>query len=313
MISEMLKHQVFAKLGCKPSDVKLLGGYNGNVFEINGGKVIKILDSSTTPEACLLSELEWLDYLHKHGVRVVKPLRLNEDKFIHRLSDEFYFVTYEKTKGVHVSPQDLNLWNGSLFEQWGELMGKIHSLAKSFQATNKHPQWSQNSLLNDERIYEEPLIAKKWENYLSDFKKLPASNNNYGLIHGDLHHHNFLFHGKELTLIDFGDAEYHWFAYDIAIAIYHTAQIVQAGPERVEFIRSFLNSFMNGYVRANSNTEFISQIDYFIDYRHLFSYTYHSIYSDKSLLTEQNLAYLRQMRLDLINEVSFLGCSVLNY
>jgi len=167
MISEMLKHQVFAKLGCKPSDVKLLGGYNGNVFEINGGKVIKILDSSTTPEACLLSELEWLDYLHKHGVRVVKPLRLNEDKFIHRLSDEFYFVTYEKTKGVHVSPQDLNLWNGSLFEQWGELMGKIHSLAKSFQATNKHPQWSQNSLLNDERIYEEPLIAKKWENYLS--------------------------------------------------------------------------------------------------------------------------------------------------
>lgn len=56
MVSETLMQQVFAKLGCKPSDVKLLGGYNGNIFEINGGKdiVIKILESSNTLDESLL-------------------------------------------------------------------------------------------------------------------------------------------------------------------------------------------------------------------------------------------------------------------
>ncbi|WP_018755550.1 phosphotransferase [Paenibacillus terrigena] len=131
------------------------------------------------------------------------------------------------------------------------------------------------------------------------------------MIHGDLHHHNFILSGNELTLIDFGDSEYHWFAYDIAVAIYHVAQAEQMRPDRQEFIKSFFNSFMSGYSRGNSVTEFISQIDYFIDYRHLFSYTYHSLYSDKSQLTEQQLKYLDEMRLSLIKESSFLGFSLL--
>ncbi|WP_162630268.1 phosphotransferase [Brevibacillus brevis] len=42
------------------------------------------------------------------------------------------------------------------------------------------------------------------------FKSLPITKNHFGLIHGDLHHHNFLRKEVELTLLDFGDSEYHW-------------------------------------------------------------------------------------------------------
>lgn len=37
------------------------------------------------------------------------------------------------------------------------------------------------------------------------FKSLPITKNHFGLIHGDLHHHNFLRKEVELTLLDFGD------------------------------------------------------------------------------------------------------------
>ena len=43
-------------------------------------------------------------------------------------------------------------------------------------------------------------------------------------------------------LFDFGDVSYHWFAYDIAIAIYHAVQTV---PEnwKAEFVARFFDSF----------------------------------------------------------------------
>jgi Ser/Thr protein kinase RdoA (MazF antagonist) len=44
--------------------------------------------------------------------------------------------------------------------------------------------------------------------YQEDFSRLGTSSDEFSLIHGDLHPHNFLLHDGELTLIDFGDAEY---------------------------------------------------------------------------------------------------------
>ncbi|WP_018755549.1 phosphotransferase enzyme family protein [Paenibacillus terrigena] len=148
MISDTIKNQVFAQLGCQSSDAKLLGGYNSNVFEVNIGVdiVVKILDRSVTAVTSLLSEIEWLEYIHAHGLNVVKPLRLYADKYIHHISDDFYFVIFEKVNGVHVGPQDNKVWNKKLFEKWGETMGRVHSLAKSYRAKNERPHWFQNNL-----------------------------------------------------------------------------------------------------------------------------------------------------------------------
>lgn len=37
MIPESIRQQVFTELGCPPEAVKLLGGYNDNVFELERG------------------------------------------------------------------------------------------------------------------------------------------------------------------------------------------------------------------------------------------------------------------------------------
>ncbi|WP_169834404.1 hypothetical protein [Paenibacillus donghaensis] len=111
-------------------------------------------------------------------------------------------------------------------------------------------------------------------------------------------------------MLDFGDCEYHWFAYDLAIAIYHTAQTMKPGPERITGIQQFFSSFIDGYARGNPEITFIAQIDDFINYRHLFSYAYHSVFSDPSQLSSGQLSYLQDMRQSVLDGSSFLGCSL---
>src|SRR5271154_671527 len=43
----------------------------------------------------------------------------------------------------------------------------------------------------------------------------------FGMIHADLHDGNLLSDGERLTVIDFDDCAFGWFAYDIAVALYH--------------------------------------------------------------------------------------------
>ena len=42
----------------------------------------------------------------------------------------------------------------------------------------------------------------------------------FGLIHSDLHLGNIMCSGDELTIIDFDDAGYGWFAHEIAVALH---------------------------------------------------------------------------------------------
>lgn len=310
MLDQSIVNQALSQLGCVVSDAKLLGGYNGNVFGVRrrgSDIVVKILEAAVTPAEQLVSELEWLEFLHESGMAVNRPLRLEDGQYIQPVSDDYYFVVFDKVEGQHISPGNSDLWNAALFDCWGKAMGELHTFAQSYQAVHARPQWFQNELLREERVLSDLLLAEKWKQYHEEIKQLPASKEEYGLIHGDLHHHNFLLHEDQLTVLDFGDCEYHWFAYDIAVVIYHTAQTVAEGAEREKFIRAFFSSFMDGYARGNSSMAWMSRVDFFINYRQLFSYTYHSHYADFSRMGKEQRMALARMRESLLDRDSFLG------
>ncbi|UVI29446.1 phosphotransferase [Paenibacillus spongiae] len=142
MIPDHIKAQAFALLGCQPAEARLLGGYDNNVYEINrGGEpiVVKLLDRSKAAESQVRAEMEWLEYLVLHGLKVARPIRLIEDTYIKPISDDIYCIAYHKVNGGHIDPQDNHVWNYALFEQWGELMGKLHVLAKTRTDQAVHP------------------------------------------------------------------------------------------------------------------------------------------------------------------------------
>ncbi len=314
MITANLLHQACAQLGCPATKANLLGGYSQNVYEIDCGKklVIKFVKSSANGEQAIRSEIEWLDYLHDNGLSVVKPYHVTAGSGINRITEEFFIVAYEKVAGIHIDPSDKTVWNRELFVKWGAAMGKMHVLAKAFTAQHRRPQWFENDLFSERHLSAlEPEILKRLQQHHSDFSKLPTTAGVYGLIHGDLTHHNLLYTDHQVTLIDFGDSEYNWFAYDIAVSIYHAAQTVKDEAERLAFAKMFAGHFLDGYAREHTGTECFSQMDAFLDYRHLFSYAYHSVFADRSQLTEQQKNALRSMRDSLLASSSYFGSSVL--
>ncbi|WP_151734180.1 phosphotransferase enzyme family protein [Paenibacillus tengchongensis] len=292
----------------KPADCKLIGGYSGNVFEIDGeaGSILKIIDKTAASEAGLLAEVEWQHFLHGQGVKVARPLRISGNDFIRHIDSNYCCVMYEKINGRTVSPSDQSVWNSDLFMHWGEAMGQIHAAAARYGIRDGLLQWNENKVLRQlDSVQWNPGIRRRWDHYLQELNELPRREGWYGLIHGDLHSGNLLVHEQSLYILDFGDCEYHWFAYDIATAVYHAVQTAVPGA-RTSLASEFCNAFIKGYLLRNPNAPSLQEIRYFIEYRHLFSFTYHWLYADKSSLTPGQLQYLQQMEQSLADGTPFL-------
>ncbi len=70
----------------------------------------------------------------------------------------------------------------------------------------------------------------------------------YGMVHGDLHHGNFLAEGSSITIIDFDGARENWFAAEIATALFNCLPMPREKiAKRREFALSFLGRLLEGY------------------------------------------------------------------
>ncbi|HKK21054.1 MAG TPA: phosphotransferase, partial [candidate division Zixibacteria bacterium] len=76
---------------------------------------------------------------------------------------------------------------------------------------------------------------------------LPADPDSFGLIHVDFHQGNFFVHEGKITLFDFDDCHYDYFANDIAIPLFYAARSAMSGSDTVKFARVFLSAFVTGY------------------------------------------------------------------
>jgi Ser/Thr protein kinase RdoA (MazF antagonist) len=84
----------------------------------------------------------------------------------------------------------------------------------------------------------------------------------FGLIHGDLHQENYLFHHDQVRAIDFDDCGYGYYLYDIAITLFNV-RFRDNTPQLRE-------SFLDGYRSVRTlSAEHERYIDTFMDLRDL--------------------------------------------
>ncbi|MEM7015817.1 MAG: phosphotransferase [Pseudomonadota bacterium] len=126
-------------------------------------------------------------------------------------------------------PALVKLW----FGRAGELMARMHKVAETF---SPDASFTRNALDADGTMGEAPFWGRFWDNarlsssesyYLSGLRDkilpivraLPTDSANYGMIHADLHSHNFLINGETLHVIDFDDSAFGWYQFDLAVAL----------------------------------------------------------------------------------------------
>ncbi|MFH1701682.1 MAG: phosphotransferase [Candidatus Zixiibacteriota bacterium] len=262
------------------SDLKRLGSFESFVYEFernNQDYILKITHSLHRDENQIMGELDWTNYLSDNGISVARPIQSVNNKWVERVDvDDSYFLIYafEKVNGHHIGEDD---WDDSLIIKWGKITGRMHALTKIYKPTR--PEFKRIDVFNDGfynwrnidlEKYKFPEVLKRCHEVIDDMKQLPKDDNSFGLIHTDLHSWNFYVNNRDMTIFDFDDCAYNWFAHDIAIPLFYELQSNRFEPRDAAFARRFFRNFMEGYSSENQiDTDWLSHIPLFMKMREI--------------------------------------------
>lgn len=297
--------------GGKGEDLELLGEVENFVYGFRPSEMDLILrlthSSHRTPDQ-VRGELDWMDHLHRHGVNVARPILSSNQRFVEVIparGSKFIATAFERAPGVPPSRQNPEIWGPELFREWGRTIGRMHAVTKSYVNNDpaiKRDEWYQEDMIVNAIRYLPPsegsalLDLAGCVHWLSG---LPQNTDCYGMVHTDVHGGNFFYHEGRLTVFDFDDACYNWFAYDIAMPVYHTLLgfPADAKEEQAEFIREFFPAYMGGYFEENTIDNFwIEQLPKFLQLRdrvlHVFCYKKF----DMENLSERQEAFMNRVR-----------------
>jgi Ser/Thr protein kinase RdoA (MazF antagonist) len=210
----------------------------------------------------LISERVWVRALADAGIAVPLALRT-------RTGEEFASVVVPTTGERRLAgmtrwtegrimaaevregaePRIVEAW----FEQLGALAARMHEQASRWQApagftrpsldadgfmgSTPHwgPFWEHPSLSPGER----EMFLDTRRRLAAMLERMSHDPSVYGVIHADLHPGNILIDDGRLAVIDFDDAAWGWYAYDIAVVLMD----YQGGPHLPAFERAYLRGY----------------------------------------------------------------------
>lgn len=179
------------------------------------------------------SELGWIDALRAEGAMPVpRPLPGGDGQRVQRVSaqgmSERYAVLFAYEAGREPEPGE---GLAPLFETLGAYAARnhIHSASYSPEAPIARPSWDE-TVLDPAGIWGDWRMAPGVAPVRDALDRLDArlrtdlaaygkGQGRFGLIHADMRLANLLVDGDRVTLIDFDDCGFGWFAYDFAAAV----------------------------------------------------------------------------------------------
>ena len=243
--------------------------------------ILKITHTLHRQPHHILGELEFINFLADGGVTVPRAVPSVNGNLVETISlahprhsraggnppGEFIVVAYEKAQGALV---DWRAWTPRMFEQWGSLIGKMHTITKDYQPSDESARrrfWHQDTDWNtDAEVYRErPQFREKARRTRDWLLSLPTDRDSFGLIHSDLHQWNFFYHYGSILPFDFDNTHYDWFISDFTTVIINVVNCQQHHYRRgeydywaagvpmtdIEFLDYFFTPFIEGYRQHN--------------------------------------------------------------
>jgi len=254
--NDTILQEAMRRYGITKSQIHSLDAFESFIYEFERGShayILRIAHSLRRSESLLLGEVDWINYLAEGGVSVARAILSESGKLVEVIEDQwggaFLVTAFAKARGQ--APWDL--WAPKLYESYGEMIGRIHTLSKSYQPKQiawKRPDWNDALFEFVERyLPESESIAKnKYTDICHHVNTLAKDRESYGLTHQDAHGNNlFVDEMGQITLFDFDECAYNWFINDIAVALFY---IVQDAEDWRAFTEEFMLHFLRGYIQA---------------------------------------------------------------
>lgn len=249
---------------------------SNRVYKCKKDGLILYLRVSMNEPSYILAEIEWIAFLSTN-VSVPRLLESVNEKIAEIYMEDgntYIICVFHELSGMFWDKDNPTLWNESVFFNWGKTMGRMHRLTKNYEPSDrtiKRPSLKDN-FVPLEHYKALPLVYKKMESIQKKIAALPLESDSYGLIHSDMHQQNLLINDNHVSVLDFDDCQYGFFALDIGIALYHA--IWWGLPEddggKDDFAKKIISNFMGGYKTENQLTRFwLDQILIFMQYRQI--------------------------------------------
>lgn len=261
--------------GTRPEALRKFDDYEGAanlVYQYEqGGKalILRISFREDRSAAQFGAELDFINYLAAHGVRVSRPVPSCNGNLVESIEAEgmtFHTVSFQKGKGMRVPDNGYRYREGApieeYFRNWGSILGRMHALAKDYEprgGVQPRPDWFELHKVQavvEERIPEQMgMVRQRIGSTLDEIRSLPKDRDSFGLIHGDFNDGNFTvdYTNGDITVIDFDDACYFWFIYELATAWEGGIGRVMFRDleERKDFMERYMATVMAGYNQEN--------------------------------------------------------------
>lgn len=254
--NDTILQEAMRRYGITNDQIHPLDAFESFIYEFERDShayILRISHSFRRSESLVLGEVDWINYLAEGGVSVAKAIPSESGKLVEVVEDQwggaFLVTAFVKARGQ--APWDL--WTPKLYKSYGEMIGQIHTLSKSYQpnqAAWKRPDWNNDLFEFVERYLpeSESIAKKKYRDICSHVNTLAKDRESYGLTHQDAHGNNlFVDERGQITLFDFDECAYNWFINDIAVVLFY---IVQDAEDWRVFTEEFLSHFLRGYVQA---------------------------------------------------------------
>ena len=220
--------------------IELWGGSAGSLQQISDSanhvysflesgtkRYLRLTSSRDRTKAQIEAELDFIAHLHQGGVSVILPISSTAGRLIEEIpvtSSSLFACVFNEAQGERFRYDSTRL-NRDHFRLRGKVLGRIHALSKTYIPSDsvRRFAWDEDNLLltaNEFLPKSEKIVWREIDELRERLRGRPKSSQTYGLIHGDFGETNYRYRDDRLSLFDFDDCCYHWFAYDIAIAIY---------------------------------------------------------------------------------------------
>jgi amicoumacin kinase len=256
------------------------------------------------------AEMDYIDYLSRNEGHVAHPQRSLAGNLVEAVGDgknRMYASVFEQAPGIH--PENEALTN-KVMRMVGKSLGQMHRLSKAYQPPGaRRPHWHEIDVfqLVPEIPKDQVLVRQRCANMLGILHTLPVDNDSYGLIHGDPEPYNYLLHNGQLTFIDFDDSCYHWYAFDVAVAVQYLCICANLESERVH-PQQVWDAFYAGYRQENQLSDFwLDQIPLFLRLRVMEDYAFSEMAWDMDNLEDWQPGVLAWQRQAIEEELEILA------
>ncbi len=246
------------RYGIDEDHIRLLDGFESFMFEFERDAeefILRIGHSLRRSEALICGEVDWINFLADGAASVAKAVPSEEGKLVEHVDDgaggRFLATAFVKAKG---GPPRRAGWMPEFYERYGALVGKMHALSRGYEPADPtwaRPHWDDPIMLEVERFLppSDGAVVERYRELTAHLDGLPRDDDSYRLIHQDAHTGNmFVDEDGRITLFDFDDCAYSWYANDIAIVLFYA---VSSEDDPVLFAREFMRHFLRGYLTEN--------------------------------------------------------------